>query len=76
MIFFLFDFDSSIELDVEELIFLVRNLIVGYGRFTSTKMPSIQKIKGLIMKEVNKHGFHGELTIDLLAFKQFMDLLP
>ena len=36
LIFSLFDFDSSMAIDMDELIFLIRNLLVGYGKLTNT----------------------------------------
>jgi len=36
ILFLLFDFDNSFGIDTEELVFLIRNLIVGYGKLTNT----------------------------------------
>ncbi len=34
MLFLVFDFDNSMSIDIHELVFITRNLIVGYGKMT------------------------------------------
>jgi len=48
-------------IDYDELRYLFRNLIVGYGKFTNAKMPSFPKIE-IKLQEYIKHSGLGPIN--------------
>ena len=69
MLFNLFDFTNTCDINGKELVFLIRSTIVGYGKFTNTAMPLLDHLENKLEKTSNGITLK-EIYVSFVDFKE------